>query len=124
MSVMETYIVNRWEVQPNHANNQGTAHGGNVMKWMDGTGGLSAMRFAEETCITARMDRVNFQHPIPTGQTALVESYAVYVAIDEDTEPVPVPDVEVTTQQGRELRAAAQDDDASDRTEPLPRGAS
>jgi acyl-CoA hydrolase len=78
-TLMDTYLENRWEVQPNHANNFGSAHGGNLMKWLDGLGGLSAMRFAGETCVTAKMDELNFERPIPVGETALVESY-VYEA--------------------------------------------
>lgn len=132
-TVMDTYLENRWEVQPNHANNFGTAHGGNVMKWMDGIGGLSAMRFANETCVTAQMDQVNFRRPIPVGETALIECYVydagrtsvsvylkayrenprtgetepttsshgVFVAIDENTRPVEVPDLTVETDEGR-----------------------
>ena len=72
---METYIENRWLVQPNHANSLGTAHGGNVMKWMDEAGAMSAMRFARETCTTAHMDEVNFKRPIAVGDIALVRSY-------------------------------------------------
>lgn len=72
-SVMDTYLENRWEVQPHHSNNFETAHGGNVMKWMDSIGGLSAMRFAGETCVTARMGRIDFDRPIPTGETVLIE---------------------------------------------------
>lgn len=72
---METYVENRWLVQPNHANNLQTTHGGNVLKWMDELGALSAMRFAGENCVTARMDQVNFKRPIPVGETAVVQSY-------------------------------------------------
>lgn len=134
-SVMETYLENRWEVQPNHSNNFESAHGGNVMKWMDSIGGLSAMRFAGETCVTARMGRIDFERPIPTGETVLVESWvydtgktsvhvrlktyrenprsrttelaaessAVYVAIDETKEPIPVPDLTVESDRGEQL---------------------
>jgi len=75
----ETYIENRAMVQPNHANMLDTAHGGNVMKWMDEVGAMSAMRFAGETCVTARMSQVDFERPIHVGDTALIESY-VYAA--------------------------------------------
>lgn len=74
-TVLDTFIENREVVQPNHANHLGNAHGGNVMKWLDEVGGLSAMRFAGETCVTARMDQVNFKRPIPTGHTTLIQSY-------------------------------------------------
>lgn len=77
--LMETLIENRWMVQPNHANNLDTAHGGNVMKWMDEAGAMSAMHFSGETCVTAHMDEVNFKRPIEVGDIALVKSY-VYEA--------------------------------------------
>ncbi|MFB6073632.1 MAG: acyl-CoA thioesterase [Haloarculaceae archaeon] len=73
--VMDTFLENRWLVGPNQANNLGTTHGGNVLKWMDELGALSAMRFAGESCVTARMDQVNFRRPIPVGDTALVQAY-------------------------------------------------
>ncbi|WP_135302717.1 acyl-CoA thioesterase [Haloarcula amylovorans] len=73
--LLETYLENRWMVQPNHANHLGTTHGGNVLKWMDELGGMAAMRFASESCVTARMDQVNFKRPIQIGETALVEAY-------------------------------------------------
>jgi len=78
-TVMDTFVANREIVQPNHANTHGTAHGGNVMKWMDEVGAMSAMRFAGEEIVTARMNRVDFERPIPVGDTALIESY-VYAA--------------------------------------------
>jgi acyl-CoA hydrolase len=78
-TLLESRIENREMVQPNHANMLETAHGGNVVKWMDEVGGMSAMRFAGETCVTARMDRVDFKRPIEVGDTALIEAY-VYAA--------------------------------------------
>ncbi|WP_226012959.1 acyl-CoA thioesterase [Halomicrobium salinisoli] len=74
-TVLDTRLENRWMVEPNHANHLGTTHGGNVLKWMDELGALSAMRFAGEQCVTARMDQVNFKRPIPVGDTAVVEAY-------------------------------------------------
>lgn len=74
-AVMDTYLENREMVQPNHANPHGVAHGGNVMRWMDEVGVMAAMRFAGETCVTARMDRVNFSRPVPIGDAALIKAY-------------------------------------------------
>jgi len=143
-TVLETHIENRWMVQPNHSNHLGSTHGGNVLKWMDELGAMSAMRFAGETCVTARMDQVNFKRPIPVGDTALIEafvydtgetsvkvrlraaredpktgesestteSYSVYVAVDEDRNPVPVPDVTTETDRGERLRQRALDGEA------------
>ena len=75
-TISETYIENRERVQPNDTNNYETAHGGNVVKWMDETGAMSAMRHAGENCVTAHIDGLNFTRPIPRGDICVVESYA------------------------------------------------
>lgn len=77
--LLDTYIENRERIQPTDANNYGTAHGGNVCKWMDEIGALSAMRFAGQTCVTASIDQMDFERPIPVGETAVIRSY-VYKA--------------------------------------------
>ena len=74
-TLLETRIENRFRVQPNHANNNETLHGGNLMKWLDEVGAMSAMRFAGETCVTARVNELDFRRPIGIGDTALVEAY-------------------------------------------------
>ncbi|MXV61530.1 acyl-CoA thioesterase [Natronorubrum sp. JWXQ-INN-674] len=74
-TVLETHIKNRFRVQPNHANNNDTLHGGNLMKWLDEVGAMSAMRFAGETCVTARVNELDFERPIGIGDTALVEAF-------------------------------------------------
>jgi acyl-CoA hydrolase len=74
-TLLDTFIENREMVQPHHANSFGTTHGGNVMKWMDEIGAMSAMRFAGESCVTAHMNQVNFTRPIPVGKNALVTAY-------------------------------------------------
>ncbi|OVE86266.1 acyl-CoA thioesterase [Natronolimnobius baerhuensis] len=138
-ALIETVIENREMVQPNHANMLDVAHGGNVMKWMDEVGAMSAMRFAGETCVTAHVNRMDFERPIPVGDTAYItayvydagtssvkvrlvteredlrtrerekttESYFVYVAIDEDNEPTPVPELTVSSEQENQLRQQA-----------------
>ncbi|EMA44690.1 acyl-CoA thioesterase [Halococcus saccharolyticus] len=75
IDVEETYIENRVMVQPNHANNLQTAHGGHVLKWMDEVGAMSAMRFAGNSCVTARINQVDFERPIQVGDTSLIKSY-------------------------------------------------
>ncbi len=71
----ETYIENRERIQPSQANNYGSAHGGEVMKVMDEVGAMSAMRFAGETCVTAGVEGLSFDRPVPVGDIALVEAY-------------------------------------------------
>ncbi|MFB6167256.1 MAG: acyl-CoA thioesterase [Haloferacaceae archaeon] len=71
-----TYIKNRRRIQPDDTNNYDTAHGGMVMRLMDEVGAMSAMRLAGETCVTARVEALNFERPIPRGDIAVVESWA------------------------------------------------
>ena len=75
-SVSDTYIENRERVQPDDANNYGSAHGGNVVKWMDEVGAMSAMRLAGTTCVTAKINSLGFERPIPQGDICVIESYA------------------------------------------------
>jgi acyl-CoA hydrolase len=78
-TISDTYIENRHRVQPNHANNLGSVHGGYVMMWLDEVGAMSAGRFAGEACVTARVNRLSFERPIPTGHIVVIQSY-VYEA--------------------------------------------
>ncbi|MFT4880702.1 MAG: acyl-CoA hydrolase [Natronomonas sp.] len=73
--ISETYIENRHRVQPNHANNYGSVHGGNVMKWLDEVGAMSAMRAADNPCVTANVDQLSFEAGVPTGDTVVIEAY-------------------------------------------------
>lgn len=78
-TLMDTLIENREMVQPHHANNLDTAHGGNVMKWMDEVGAMAAMRFAGRACVTAHINQLDFERPIHVGDTAFIRAY-VYEA--------------------------------------------
>ena len=75
-SITETHIENRERIQPNDTNNYGAAHGGNVMRWMDEVGAMSAMRHAGEACVTAHVSDLNFERPVPQGDTCVVSGYA------------------------------------------------
>ncbi|QGN08207.1 acyl-CoA thioesterase [Halorhabdus sp. CBA1104] len=117
-TISETYLENRWRVQPNHANNYGTVHGGNVMKWMDELGAMSAMRASGEPCVTASIDEMNFHRPVPTGDIVVIESYAyatgrtsVKVALEAAREDPATGDREVTT--GSRFVFVAIDEDGS-----------
>lgn len=139
--LLDTYIENRERVQPTDANNYGTAHGGFVTKWMDEVGALSAMRFAGESCVTAAIDQMSFERPIPVGDTAVIRgyvfdagrtsvdvkleayrenprtgererttaSYFTFVAVDEDGEPQPVPELTTETERAQMLQRNARD---------------
>ena len=78
-SVMDSYIENRAHVQPTDTNPHHTAHGGTVVKWMDEIGAMAAMRHAGETCLTAHIDDLDFQRPIPMGDICVVDGYVYAV---------------------------------------------
>ena len=139
VDLMHTFIEDRNRIQPNHANNLGSAHGGNVLRWMDETGAMSAMRFAGKPCVTAHINSVDFERPLEIGDIALIEaytydsgrtsvrvrvraygedpltgeaevtteSYFVFVAIDTEHQPAPVPELTVSTDEGEALREQA-----------------
>jgi acyl-CoA hydrolase len=61
---------------------------------------------AGKTSIRVRLKAAR-EDPRTGEQELTTESYAVYVAIDEELEPVEVPDLTVRTERGRRLREAA-----------------
>jgi acyl-CoA hydrolase len=71
----DTYIENRERIQPNQTNNYDSAHGGVVMHLMDEIGAMSAMRFAGEPCVTARVEGLDFRRAIPRGDIAAIEAW-------------------------------------------------
>ena len=54
-------------MMPEHANIQGTVHGGFVMKLVDEAGALSAMRHAQRPVVTVAIDSVTFHSPVHVG---------------------------------------------------------
>jgi acyl-CoA hydrolase len=74
-TLQETRVETRRFVFPGQSNASGTAHGGDLVKWMEQVGGMSAMRFAGTDVVTAGMDAVRFHRPIPQGSIALFEGY-------------------------------------------------
>ena len=145
-SISETHMENRERIQPNDTNNYGSAHGGNIMRWMDEIGAMSAMRHAGRTCVTAHVNDLNFRRPIPQGDTCVISAYAyatgktsvrvriqvfhedprtgdreqttnsyfVFVAVDQDGTPTPIPDLAVRTERCEDLQNAALTHEASE----------
>lgn len=139
VDLRETFLEDRNRIQPHHANNVGTVHGGYVLRLMDEVGAMSAMRFAGEPCVTAHIDSVDFERPLELGDIALIEayvyaagrtsirvrvraygedpltgesavttgSYFVFVAIDDERNPIPVPELTVSTEEDQRLRERA-----------------
>jgi uncharacterized protein (TIGR00369 family) len=111
--VSESRIVLNMLMNPEHANPLGNVHGGVIMKLVDEAGGLAAMRHARSMVVTVAIDSMTFDEPIYVGSMAedpLTGSrihtnlaYLVYVAIDSQGRPHPVPPLCVETPE-EELR--------------------
>ena len=67
-TVQETSIVVSYAVMPPDANPQGNVHGGVIMKHIDNTGGIVALRHARRFCVTASVDRLDFHNPGYIGE--------------------------------------------------------
>ena len=49
------------------ANIFGNVHGGVIMKLIDNTAGIVAVRHTQKNCVTASIDRLDFHHPVFVG---------------------------------------------------------
>ena len=78
-TLLETKVETRRYIFPGQSNAMGTAHGGDLLKWMEQVGAMSAMRFASADTVTVGVDNVQFYRPIPQGSIALLDGY-VYEA--------------------------------------------
>ncbi len=89
---------------PDSTNALGRALGGVVLHWMDICGAISAMRFANQQCVTASMDHVDFIAPIDIGEIAVINAYvfntgktSIDVKVDVHSEDPRSGDVQETT---------------------------
>lgn len=76
--VSESVAVKSAIVLPPDTNNLGTIFGGKVMAYIDDIAGLSAMRHARMTVVTASTDSVDFLHPIKSDQSICLESFVTW----------------------------------------------
>lgn len=126
-------------MMPEHANALGNVHGGLIMKMVDESGGICAMRHAQRPCATVAMDSMTFHSPVHVGELLSCEanvSYVgrtsvevrvrvqaenpisgetthtnsanvVYVALDDDGIPCPVPRLILETEEQKRAFAEA-----------------
>jgi acyl-CoA hydrolase len=66
-------------MMPQHANALGHVFGGVIMSMMDTTAAVSAMRHARMTCVTASVDRVDFNEPVHVGDLVIMRSTVNFV---------------------------------------------
>ena len=59
-------------VMPNDLNFLGTIFGGKVMRYIDTTAAIAAMRHSRRVCVTASLDRLDFHVPIEGGHVIML----------------------------------------------------
>ncbi|MBK7579582.1 MAG: acyl-CoA thioesterase [Myxococcales bacterium] len=64
---------------PEHANAYGNVHGGLIMKMVDETGGIAAMRHAQRPCVTVSIDEMSFVSPVHVGELLCCKASVNYV---------------------------------------------
>ncbi|MFC7134548.1 MULTISPECIES: acyl-CoA thioesterase [Salinibaculum] len=76
-TLLETKVETRRYIFPGQSNAMGTAHGGDLLKWMEQVAAMAAMRFAGSETVTVGMDDIAFRRPIPQGSIALLDAYVI-----------------------------------------------
>jgi acyl-CoA hydrolase len=61
-------------VMPNDTNPLHNLMGGNLMRWMDIAAGICAGKHCESYVVTASVDHVSFQRPIPSGDVVTLKA--------------------------------------------------
>jgi uncharacterized protein (TIGR00369 family) len=87
-------------MEPGQANVYGNIHGGEIMKLMDNTAGVTAARYARKGVVTARVDELQFLKPVHVGDFVTCTGHVVYVGrtsieiyVTVDVENLRIPDV-------------------------------
>jgi acyl-CoA hydrolase len=75
---------------PQHANPTGNIHGGVIMKLVDETGGLCAMRHAQCRVVTVAIDSMTFHSPIQVGNMVILKASLNWVGRSSMEEGVQV----------------------------------
>lgn len=78
-TLQDSKVETRRLVLPAQSNSMHTAHGGDILKWMEQTSAMSAMHFSGTDVVTAGFDRGRFHNPIPEGDIALLDAYVYEV---------------------------------------------
>lgn len=78
-TVASTRVEMSQLMQPTDANFLGKVFGGAVLSMIDLVAYTTAARFAENVCVTASFDRVDFHDPIEVGEMVTMVGHVSYV---------------------------------------------
>ncbi|GAB7079953.1 acyl-CoA thioesterase [Megalodesulfovibrio paquesii] len=76
--VADSLVVMSHQMLPEDANPYGSVHGGVILKHIDTTGGVAAMRHARTNVVTASIDRMDFLRPVRVGDLAIFTARLEY----------------------------------------------
>lgn len=72
--VSDSSIVMGQQMMPEDTNPYGHVHGGVIMKLIDTTGGVCAIRHARKNAVTASIDRLDLRTPVYVGEMVLLKA--------------------------------------------------
>jgi uncharacterized protein (TIGR00369 family) len=77
--IAESRIVLSELMMPEHANQMGNVHGGEIVKMADNAGALAAIRHARRAVVTVAIDSMTFLEPIYVGNLVTLVAELTYV---------------------------------------------
>ncbi len=77
--VSQSKVIMSSVMQPQQANPAGNVHGGEIIKLMDTAAGVVAHRHARTNVVTARVDELEFHHPIFIGNMVTCYGHLTFV---------------------------------------------
>jgi uncharacterized protein (TIGR00369 family) len=77
--VEESRVVLSMLMNPEHANALGNVHGGVIMKLVDESGALTAMRHSRSPVVTVAIDSMSFDEPVYVGNLVTLTAELTYV---------------------------------------------
>lgn len=69
----DSFTVMTQLIMPNDTNHLGNLMGGTLLRWMDIAGAMTGMRHCNTPVVTAAVDNVSFNQPIPLGSVVILE---------------------------------------------------
>ncbi len=72
--VTDSSLVTAIQMQPQDANPAGNVHGGVIMKQVDTTAGIVALRHSGKNAVTASIDRLDFFYPVYVGDLLILSA--------------------------------------------------
>jgi len=79
-TVKHSAVIMSQVMMPHQANPLGNVHGGEIVKLMDTAAGVAALRHSHANVVTARVEGINFYHPVKMGNFVTVSAYLTFVS--------------------------------------------